>query len=277
MTDNFDYLTVMSDIFRLEKIATLFVLLLFLYGFTQILKKIARHFSKRFPSKKNAVLQTAALTNFMINLVGTTSILYWILSPSREVVLAVLGSATVAVGLSLKETVGSLISGITIILDPPFRIGDRIYFHQFYGEVKSIGLRSVKILTVDNQVVTIPNSSLTSDVVVCQNPNKNHINVITPFFLNVATDVDQASRILKEVVVTSPYAHLGEPIDVMVEHVTFADVVSAKFLVKAHVTNSAYERIFQTDIYNRGIKELLKQGVSTAFLYKPSDPALLRS
>jgi small-conductance mechanosensitive channel len=277
MTESLDYATVLSEIFRVEKITTLIVLFIILYGIIHVLKKVARQLSARFPRNKNTILQISALINFAISMVGTGSILYWGLKPSREVILAVLGSASVAVGLSLKETVASLISGITIILDPPFRIGDRIYFHQHYGEVKNIGLRSVKIMTIDNQIVTIPNSSFTTDVVICQNPNKNHLNVVTPFFLNVATDVELATAILKEVVVTSPYAHLGEIIEVLVEHVTFADVVAAKFLVKAHVTNATFERVFQTDIYNRGIKELIKNGISTAFLYKPEHPKLLKS
>ena len=124
--------------------------------------------------------------------------------------------------------------------------------------------------------MTIPNASFTTDVVICQNPNKNHLNVITPFFLNVATDVEVATSILKEVVATSPYAHLGEIVEVLVEHVTFADVVAAKFLVKAHVTNATFERTFQTDIYNRGIKELLRHDISPAFLYKPEYAKLLK-
>lgn len=277
MTENLDYATVLSEIFRVEKITTLIVLFIILYGIIHVLKKIARQLSSRFPRNKNTILQISALINFAISMIGTGSILYWGLKPSREIILAVLGSASVAVGLSLKETVASLISGITIMLDPPFRIGDRIYFHQYYGEVKSIGLRSVKVMTIDNQIVTIPNSSFTTDVVICQNPNKNHLNVVTPFFLNIATDVERATVILKEVVVTSPYAHLGEIVEVLVEHVTFADVVAAKFLVKAHVTNATFERVFQTDIYNRGIKELIKNGISTAFLYKPEHPKLLKS
>lgn len=269
---NIDYLGVLSDIFRIDKIIFLVFLFLGLYLITRLIKMSAQQFSDKMPTKKNSVMQIAALINFFVNLGGGSAIIYLTLSPPREIIIAFLGSATVAVGLSLKDTVGSLISGITIIADPPFRIGDRIYFKTFYGEVKHIGLRSVRILTVDDQIVTIPNASFMTEAVVCQNPGRSNINIVTPFFMNISVDVEQVKAILTEVVYTSRYVYLDEPIIIVVEQATFADVLASKFLVKAHVNNALYEREFQTDLYARGIKAFIDKGIPLAHLYKPPIP-----
>ena len=72
-----------------------------------------------------------------------------------------LGIGSLAIGLAAKDTLAHMISGFTIMLDRPFRIGDRILLvGGQIGDVEDIGLRSTKIKTLDNQLLVIPNSDL---------------------------------------------------------------------------------------------------------------------
>lgn len=72
-----------------------------------------------------------------------------------------LGIGSLAIGLAAKDTLAHMISGFTIMLDRPFRIGDRIQLvGGQIGDVLDIGLRSTKIKTLDNQLLIIPNSDL---------------------------------------------------------------------------------------------------------------------
>jgi len=80
-----------------------------------------------------------------------------------------LGVGSLAVGMAAKETLAHMISGFTLMLDRPFRIGDRIQLTNGHvGDVQDIGLRSTKIRTLDNQLLIIPNSDLCNTMLTNQ-------------------------------------------------------------------------------------------------------------
>lgn len=77
--------------------------------------------------------------------------------------IASLGIGSLAVGLATQDTIKNFISGLLIASDRPFRLGDyiKIYGTDIEGHVVDIGVRTTKILTLDNNVIIIPNSTLT--------------------------------------------------------------------------------------------------------------------
>lgn len=80
-----------------------------------------------------------------------------------------LGVGSLAVGLAAKDTLANMISGFTLIIDRPFRIGDRIQLKDGnWGDVSDIGLRTTKIKTIDNTLLIIPNSDLCNTTVINQ-------------------------------------------------------------------------------------------------------------
>ncbi len=80
-----------------------------------------------------------------------------------------LGIGSLAIGMAAKDTLAQLISGFTLMLDRPFRIGDRIQLTGGQvGDVTDIGLRSTRIRTMDNMLLVIPNSDLCNTMVVNQ-------------------------------------------------------------------------------------------------------------
>jgi small-conductance mechanosensitive channel len=112
-------------------------------------------------------------------------------------VVTALGIGSLAIGLAAKDTLAHMISGFTLMLDQPFRIGDRIQLSGGQvGDVADIGLRSTKIRTLDNQLLIIPNSDLCNTMLINQAfPDarvKCRINV------NVAygSDVELVKRLL---------------------------------------------------------------------------------
>lgn len=77
-----------------------------------------------------------------------------------------LGVASAAAVLAAQDMVKSILSGIAILADKPFLIGDWIEVDKYQGTVIDITFRSTRIKSYDNSVVTIPNSTITSNYVV---------------------------------------------------------------------------------------------------------------
>ena len=81
--------------------------------------------------------------------------------------LTALGLSGIIVGLAAQTTLADIITGIVLLIDRPFRIGDRIRIEKLdtWGDVIEIGWRSTRILTRDNRLVTIPNSIIGTDMI----------------------------------------------------------------------------------------------------------------
>jgi len=133
-----------------------------------------------------------------IFLVGTALIIilkhfnYDILS-----LVTALGIGSLAIGMAAKDTLANMISGFTLMIDRPFRLGDRIQLSGGQvGDVQDIGLRSTKIKTMDNQLLIIPNSDLCNTILTNQAfPDlraKARINLGVAY----GSDVDQVKGLL---------------------------------------------------------------------------------
>ena len=77
--------------------------------------------------------------------------------------IAGLGIGGLALALAAKDTISNLFGSLTVILDHPFRIGDWIVVNEkIEGVVEEVGLRSCRIRTFYDSIVTIPNGELTN-------------------------------------------------------------------------------------------------------------------
>ena len=75
-------------------------------------------------------------------------------------VVAVIGSAGVAIALSLQESLSNFAGGIVILVSKPFQVKDYIVTPTLEGTVQHIGLIYTHLLTIDNKMITIPNGGL---------------------------------------------------------------------------------------------------------------------
>nr|WP_228068209.1 mechanosensitive ion channel domain-containing protein [Neisseria sp. 19428wB4_WF04] len=81
--------------------------------------------------------------------------------------VSTLGIGSVAIGFAFKDIFQNLLSGILLLLNEPFKIGDRIVSGSFEGEVENIEIRATTLRTDDDRRIVIPNSQLfTSPVTV---------------------------------------------------------------------------------------------------------------
>ena len=110
--------------------------------------------------------------------------------------LAGAGIGALALALAAQEILSNFLGGAIIAVDKPFRIGDRVKIDTFFGDVMSIGLRSTRIKTLDNQVVTVPNSTVTSSVVINYAMPDLKMKVRIPFSVAYGSDMDRVQAIL---------------------------------------------------------------------------------
>ncbi len=126
-----------------------------------------------------------------------------------SVILGAAGILSVAIGFASQTSASNLISGIFLMMERPFSIGDVIRVDQTLGEVISIDLLSVKIRTFDNLFVRVPNETMI----------KSQVTTLTRFPIRRADlkvgiaykeDIEQVKEILNEVADKNPLC-LNEP------------------------------------------------------------------
>lgn len=113
-----------------------------------------------------------------------------------------LGIGTLAVALAAQETLSDMISGFMIMIDRPFTVGDRIQILDIdtWGDVSEIGLRSTRIRTRDNRLVSIPNSVIGKGLVVNYSDPSTVYRVQTHVGVSYGTDIDRARQVMLEAI-----------------------------------------------------------------------------
>jgi small-conductance mechanosensitive channel len=180
---------------------------------------------------------------------------YWmitvLLNPTKEMLLGLGGSFAVAVGIALKDVTASLIAGLILLFDRPFQVGDRVSFNDTYGDILSIGLRSVRLKTLDDNIVTIPNSRFITDVVSSGNAGALDMMVVCDFHVAMNADLQKVRFLIHEVLVTSRFVYLKKKVDIVFCEVVVADRLAIKVSAKAYVLDVKYEKAFLTDVVER--------------------------
>jgi small-conductance mechanosensitive channel len=173
--------------------------------------------------------------------------------------LVFLGGSSVAIALAAQETLANMIAGFVIMIDRPFRLGDRVKLPTGeIGDVYEIGLRSTKILDADNNLIVSPNAELTKAKVINYSYPAHEIRVLVEMNVAYGTPLDAARNIM----IQYALAHkdvLKQP----VPNVYFVDANSSscklqlvcrtdswkkKFLIETTLREQIYNAFIQNNI-----------------------------
>lgn len=115
--------------------------------------------------------------------------------------LAGLGIGGIAIAFAAKDILENLISGVTIFVEKPFKMGDTLKTSEGVGSVEEIGIRSTKIRTFDNTVVVIPNRLLsTNSVENISSRRARRENYTVGLTYNTSvTKIEKAQEIVKKI------------------------------------------------------------------------------
>lgn len=114
-------------------------------------------------------------------------------------IVTAFGVAALTTGLALQDSLKNLASGVVILLNKPFVAGDILEFEGLKGSVQSIKIFSTTIHTLDNKLVTIPNSRLTSNNVInCTMADNRRINL--SYLVSYEDDIDEVRKVILDVI-----------------------------------------------------------------------------
>jgi small-conductance mechanosensitive channel len=178
--------------------------------------------------------------------------------------LAAAAAVGVAIGFAAQDLLKNLFGGIILVFDQPFQVGDKISAGGTYGEVVSIGLRSTRIVTPDDNLVSVPNAQVVDGQVANANAGELNCQVVTDLYLPGWIDEARAKKIAFEAAASSKYVYLNKPIVVLVKD-EFKETFLTHLKVKAYVLDPRYEFLFESDVTERA-----RAGFRDAGLLEPS-------
>jgi small conductance mechanosensitive channel len=147
------------------------------------------------------------LSSTVIYIIGASAALIQI--PEFKIIghslLAGAGILTVVGGLASQQVLSNLISGILIVFFRPFKVGDKITINNsFTGIVEDINLRDTILRDIENNRVIIPNSKVSSQVLVNANHTDDRICKFIDIGIGYSSDVGLAMAIMSEEIINHP-------------------------------------------------------------------------
>ncbi|MEM1033587.1 MAG: mechanosensitive ion channel domain-containing protein [Myxococcota bacterium] len=215
---------------------------------------IGERFANQFATYRLTIQKFESFARFFVYF-ATVGVVITLSFRIDEAVLAVVGGALAfAVGFAMRDLVAAVIAGIMIMFDRPFQVGDRVTYAGEYGDIIQIGLRSVRMRTLDDNIVTVPNNKILTDVTSSGNFGELDMQVKMVFHIGVDQDLDRAERLVKESILTSRYVFLEKPVVTLVSQKLKDDYVALEIVGKAYVLDTKYESAFVADVNRRVLR-----------------------
>lgn len=230
-------------------------------GLTLLIERFVPRLAEQLPGRyRLPVLATVPLLRLFILVGAITFIVPVVIEPTFENLVAFLGAAGLALGFALKDYASSLIAGIVVIYEAAYRPGDWISIGDGYGEVRSMGMRSMKMVTPDDTVVVVPHLKLWTELIYNDNDGSQNLQCVANFYLAPQHSAVQAHQVLRDVALTSPYLQVTKPIAVIVLEKPWG----THYRLKAYPVDPRDQFLFITDLTIRGKEALRDLGIQPA-------------
>lgn len=229
----------------------------------RLLSEVFARLSARFTHRRLLFSKIESIVRFGAYL-ATGAIVIGLSFQINQAVLTLLGGTlAVAVGFALRDLVAAMIAGITIMFDRPFQVGDRVQYAGEYGDIVSIGLRSVRLQTLDDNTVTIPNNKILTDVTSSGNYGALDMQIQIDFYIGCDQDIALAETIVLEAMLTSQFVFLDKPVVCGLRQLLRDHFAAVHLRGRAYVFDTKYEKAFEADVTKRVLQDFRKHGIRT--------------
>lgn len=226
-----------------------------------IVRRMIRYAAEKAPLRMRLrVLRLAPIVRLLIEVGSIAIILPILVEPTFENVIALVASVALALAFGLKDYFGSLVAGFITILENTYQPGDWIELDGAYGEVRSIGMRAVHLVTADDTEVVIPHSRIWSSGVYNASSGSRSLLCVTDFYLDPDHDGSSVKQCLGAVAESSAYRKLETPVTLIAMEKPWG----THYRLKAYAKESREQFLLITDMTIRGKKELRAMNIQFA-------------
>ncbi len=171
-------------------------------------------------------------------------------------ILGGLGIAGLAIGFAVKDSLSNIFGGIALILDKTIKVGDKVKLENGQtGFIADMGLRSTKLKTFNNEVITIPNGQLANSKIQNYGQPDPSLKVVIDFGVSYESDVDLVRKVVNQTIKSMEDIMDDPPVEVLfLSMEDFYLKFSARFWVADY--NMAWDKQLEaTDKIFKALKE----------------------
>jgi small conductance mechanosensitive channel len=166
----------------------------------------------RSRNRNNPTIETATKTYLRVVLIGFATLTGIIAAGYGQVLTesaVIIAAITFALGIAGQQVFGSLISGMFLIADPDFNVGDWIEWSGGKGTIEAIDFRVTRVRTPDNETISVPNTELTNNEIV-RPYGRNRYRITEQMYVAYYEDTERALMELQQIA-TNHGSVLAEP------------------------------------------------------------------
>ncbi|MGA2913210.1 MAG: mechanosensitive ion channel family protein [Methanoregula sp.] len=173
------------------------------------------------------------------------------------------GIMGIAIALAAQDLFSNFFGGAVIITDQPFKAGDRVLINDVLGDVIHIGPRSTRIITLDSDIVTMPNTKIATSIIHNYSMPNPQVRIQIPVSVSYAADINQVKRVLSEIideaVKTRPDVIAPDPKPTV--YLMKMDKSTMTFMVTVFASGFLYNNIIQDYMNIQIVERFRKEGI----------------
>src|SRR5258708_37411378 len=157
------------------------------------------------PRWRIRILSWMPVARLLVVLATMAFIMSLIIVPSWQNVVGLVAGTGLVLSFALKDYGSCLLAGLAMLFERTYQPGDWIEIGGAYGEVRSVGLRAVRLVTLDDTEVIVPHSAIWASPVFNATSGNHTVLCVAEFFLNPDHDGVRVRERLQEIAMTSPF------------------------------------------------------------------------
>ncbi len=227
------------------------------FGMTGIFTRVA---NASAPHWRIRILRWMPVARLIVVLAAIAAIISVLIVPSWENIVGLLAGAGLVLAFALKDYGSCLFAGLVTIYERLYQPGDWIEFEGAYGEVRSVGLRAVRLVTLDDTEVIVPHAAIWKSPLFSATSGQHTVLCVADFYLHPDHDGLLVRERLEQVASESPLLMPESPIKVIAAEEPWG----THYRLKAYARDSREQKLFTTDLILRSKAVFRELGIKPA-------------